>query len=155
MVSITVFSARFQNDMAALSTALIMVPFGSTTFSGRKAPSFGGRRGAIALLKATRAAASPPLRPLFKGDTREQGRKLKTMITLAVKGLDDLPALVPAVKDLGRRHAGYGVTAAHYGTVATALLWTLEKGLGDAFTPPVKAAWTQTYTVLATTMQQA
>ncbi len=97
----------------------------------------------------------PALRPLFKGDTREQGRKLMTMITLAVKGLDDLPALVPAVKDLGRRHAGYGVTAAHYGRVATALLWTLEKGLGDAFTPPVKPAWTQTYTVLATTMQQA
>lgn len=97
----------------------------------------------------------PTLRPLFKGDIKEQGRKLMTMITLAVKGLDDLPALVPAVKDLGRRHAGYGVTAAHYGTVATALLWTLEKGLGDAFTPPVKDAWTQTYTVLANTMQQA
>lgn len=97
----------------------------------------------------------PNLRPLFKGDIREQGRKLMTMITLAVKGLDDLPALVPAVKDLGKRHAGYGVTAAHYGTVATALLWTLEKGLGDAFTPPVKDAWTQTYTVLANTMQSA
>jgi hemoglobin-like flavoprotein len=97
----------------------------------------------------------PALRPLFKGDVKEQGRKLMTMIGLAVKGLDDLPALVPAVKDLGRRHAGYGVKAEHYGTVATALLWTLEKGLGDAFTPPVKAAWTQTYTVLANTMQSA
>lgn len=95
----------------------------------------------------------PALRPLFKGDIKEQGRKLMVMIGLAVKGLDDLSALVPAVKDLGRRHAGYGVKAGDYTTVATALLWTLEKGLGDAFTPEVKAAWTETYMVLAKTMQ--
>ena len=58
-------------------------------------------------------------------------------------------------KELGRRHKGYGVKTEHYGTVATALLWTLEKGLGDAFTPTAKEAWTQTYTVLAKTMQAA
>ena len=54
---------------------------------------------------------------------------------------------------LGRRHADYGVTDAHYDTVGGALLWTLEKGLGSAFTPDVKAAWTTVYTVLATTMK--
>jgi hemoglobin-like flavoprotein len=97
----------------------------------------------------------PALRKLFNGDMKEQGRKLMTMINVAVGSLDKLEAIVPAVKDLGRRHAGYGVQAAHYGTVATALLWTLEKGLGDAFTPAAKEAWTETYTVLATTMQSA
>ena len=97
----------------------------------------------------------PALRPLFKGDIREQGSKLMTMITVAVKGLDDLPSLVPAVKNLGRRHADYGVRPEHYATVATALLWTLEKGLGDAFTPPVKAAWTETYMTLAKNMPSA
>jgi len=97
----------------------------------------------------------PSLRSLFKGDMKEQGRKLMAMINVAVAGLDRLDALVPAVQDLGRRHKGYGVKAEHYGTVATALLWTLEKGLGDAFTPAAKEAWTQTYTVLATTMQAA
>lgn len=97
----------------------------------------------------------PSLRALFKGDMKEQGRKLMTMINVAVGSLDKLDTIVPAVKDLGRRHAGYGVQAAHYGTVAAALLWTLEKGLGDAFTPDAKAAWTETYTVLATTMQNA
>jgi nitric oxide dioxygenase len=53
------------------------------------------------------------------------------------------------------RHAGYGVTAAHYDTVATALLWTLGQGLGDAFTPEVETAWVAAYTLLATTMQAA
>jgi hemoglobin-like flavoprotein len=95
----------------------------------------------------------PSLRPLFTSDLREQGKKLMQMIGTCVKGLDALDALVPVVKSLGTRHAGYGVTDAHYQTVGGALLWTLEKGLGPAFTPDVKAAWTTVYTVLATTMQ--
>lgn len=95
------------------------------------------------------------LKPLFKGDMKEQGRKLMMMITTAVRGLGNLSALVPAVQNLGKRHVGYGVKTEDYGTVGIALLWTLEKGLGDAFTPEVKAAWTEVYTVLATTMQSA
>lgn len=97
----------------------------------------------------------PSLRPLFKGDIKEQGAKLIAMIATAVNGLDRLEAIVPAVQALGRRHAGYGVTAAHYDTVAGALLWTLEKGLGPAFTDDVRGAWTACYTVLADTMKQA
>lgn len=97
----------------------------------------------------------PSLRALFKGDMKEQGRKLMAMINVAVAALDKLDTIVPAVKDLGRRHSGYGVKPQDYGTVATALLWTLEKGLGDAFTPAVKEAWTGTYMVLAQTMQAA
>ena len=60
---------------------------------------------------------------------------------------------MPAVQSLGKRHAGYGVTDAHYETVGGALLWTLEKGLGPTFTPDVKAAWATVYTLLATTMK--
>ena len=97
----------------------------------------------------------PTLKPMFKTDIKEQGKKLMTMITTAVRGLKDLGRLVPAVQDLGRRHTGYGVKEEHYTTVGSALLWTLEKGLGDAFTPEVKEAWTTTYTVLATTMKDA
>ncbi len=95
----------------------------------------------------------PSLRPLFKTDLVEQGKKLMQMIGFAVKGLDTLDQLVPAVQSLGKRHAGYGVTDAHYETVGGALLWTLEKGLGPAFTPDVKAAWATVYTLLATTMK--
>jgi hemoglobin-like flavoprotein len=97
----------------------------------------------------------PNLKPLFKTDIKEQGKKLMQMIGMAVNGLSDLNRLVPAVQDLGRRHVGYGVKDEHYATVGSALLWTLEKGLGDGFTPEVKDAWATTYSVLSTTMQKA
>lgn len=97
----------------------------------------------------------PALKPLFKGDMKEQGRKLMAMIGTAVRGLSDLGALVPAVEALGKRHKGYGVLPAHYDTVAEALLWTLATGLGEAFTAEVKAAWVEVYTVLAGTMKNA
>jgi nitric oxide dioxygenase len=97
----------------------------------------------------------PSLRPLFRGDLKAQGRALMGMIRVVVNGLDRLDQIVPAVQNLGRRHAGYGVKDEHYATVASALLWTLEQGLGPAFTPETREAWTQAYTLLAVTMQTA
>jgi hemoglobin-like flavoprotein len=97
----------------------------------------------------------PSTKELFKGDMKEQGVRFMQMITAAVNGLNDLDALVLAVQDLGRRHGGYGVTEAHYGSMASALLWTLEQGLGEDFTPDVKTAWTETYMLLAGVMQDA
>jgi len=97
----------------------------------------------------------PSLKPLFKGDITEQGKKLMTMIATAVNGLNNLEAIVPAVQQLGKNHAGYGVTDQMYDTVAAALLETLEVGLGDDFTPEVKGAWTEVYVLLATTMKDA
>jgi hemoglobin-like flavoprotein len=95
------------------------------------------------------------LKPLFKGDMTEQGRKLMEIIGTAVTNLGTLEKIIPAVQDLGRRHATYGVQPEHYDTVGTALLWTLRQGLGDAFTPPVEAAWMEAYTILATVMKDA
>jgi len=97
----------------------------------------------------------PALKPLFSTNIKEQGRKLMQMITLAVNGLSDAGTLIPVVQSLGRRHVAYGVQDEHYDTVGRALLWTLEKGLGDGFTPEVKEAWTETYLLLATTMKEA
>lgn len=97
----------------------------------------------------------PELKPLFKSDITEQGKKLMQMITMAVRGLTTLDKLVPAVEDLGRRHVAYGVRAKDYDTVGGALLWTLEQGLGSDFTPEVKDAWATVYGILATTMQGA
>jgi nitric oxide dioxygenase len=77
------------------------------------------------------------------------------VLAVAVRGLDDLPTLVPVVQALGARHAGYGVKDEHYGTVASALLYTLDKGLGDKFTSEVKDAWVEVYTILANTMKDA
>ena len=97
----------------------------------------------------------PALKLLFKVDMREQGRKLMQVIGFAVSKLDTLDELVPDVEALGRRHAGYGVKDADYDTVGAALLWTLEQGLGAAFTPEVKSAWTTVYQLLASTMKGA
>jgi len=99
---------------------------------------------------------APEVKPLFaESDMSEQGKKLMQMITVAVKGLDNLGELVPAVQKLGERHNTYGVKAEHYDFVGSALLDTLEKGLGDAFTPETKEAWTITYTTLAGVMIEA
>jgi hemoglobin-like flavoprotein len=97
----------------------------------------------------------PSLRAMFKADMADQRRKLMQMLTAAVKGLPRLDRLVPVVEDLGRRHAAYGVTDDHYDTVGAALLWTLEKGLGDAFTAEAREAWTTVYGLLASTMKNA
>src|SRR5215218_2895568 len=74
----------------------------------------------------------PALESLFKGDIVEQGRKLMQMIGMAVKSLDRLEQVLPAVRALGARHAGYGVRERDYDTVGRALIWTLKKGLGEA-----------------------
>jgi hemoglobin-like flavoprotein len=100
-------------------------------------------------------ALDPSLKQLFEGDMTEQGRLLMTMIGTAVANLGSLEKIVPAVQDLGRRHATYGVQPRHYDTVGAALLWTLGQGLGDAFTPPVEAAWTEAYTIVSTVMKEA
>jgi len=97
----------------------------------------------------------PSLRQMFRGDMAEQRKKLMQMLTAAVKGLDRLDQLVPVVQTLGRRHATYGVNDAHYDTVGTALLWTLQKGLGPLFTPEAREAWATVYGLLATTMKEA
>jgi len=96
----------------------------------------------------------PSLKSLFKGDMNEQGRKLMSMIGVAVANLDNLNAIVPAIQQLGARHAGYGVPTESYATVGAALLWTLEQGLGPDYTPEMAQAWTDCYTTVATVMQQ-
>jgi nitric oxide dioxygenase len=97
----------------------------------------------------------PSLRSLFKSDIEAQSKKLMQMLAIAVNGLDRLETIVPAVQALGARHAAYGVTDAHYDTVGSALLWTLEQGLGSAFTPKAREAWTAVYLLLADTMKAA
>jgi hemoglobin-like flavoprotein len=110
---------------------------------------------AAALFYARLFELDPALRPLFRGDMAEQGRKLMTMIATAVSALERLDTIVPAVRALGIRHAGYQIADEHYATVGAALLWTLEKGLGPDFTGEVRAAWITTYSLLANTMMEA
>lgn len=98
----------------------------------------------------------PGLRPLFDGtDFREQGRKLMQTLGVAVAGLDRLEQLVPALQQLARRHVSYGVRDEHYATVGAALVWTLEQGLGPAFTPAARQAWTDLYAMVSGVMRDA
>ncbi len=97
----------------------------------------------------------PSLKPLFKGDITEQGKKLMAMLDTAVKLLKEPEKLLPAVEKLGIGHVKYGVKTEHYDTVGAALLKTLEIGLGDEFTTPVKRAWAAVYKTLSTTMINA
>jgi len=98
---------------------------------------------------------APEVKPIFKSDIKEQGKKLMQMIGVAVAGLDNLGELTPAVAALGKRHSGYGVAESHYDSVGEALLWTLDQGLGEKFTDEVKQSWTTVYTTLAGVMIEA
>jgi hemoglobin-like flavoprotein len=98
---------------------------------------------------------APKVRPLFPADISGQKEKLMSMIGTAVNNLHQVEKIVPAVQDLGRRHVAYGVTAEHYKPVGEALIWTLDKGLGEKFTPEVKAAWLATYSTLEGVMTAA
>ncbi|CAM9670726.1 unnamed protein product [Discosporangium mesarthrocarpum] len=84
----------------------------------------------------------PETKGLFE-DTDMESQKEKLMKTLgvAVSMLNDLDGLVPILQDLGRRHIDYGVKANMYPMVMESLLWTLEKGLGEEWTPEAAAAW--------------
>jgi hemoglobin-like flavoprotein len=100
-------------------------------------------------------AIAPEVKPLFKGDIAVQSRKLMDTLALAVGMLRDMPTLVITLEGLARRHVGYGVKDEHYDKVGEALLWTLEKGLGDAFTAQVRDAWTALYVAVAKIMRDA
>jgi hemoglobin-like flavoprotein len=107
---------------------------------------------AAALFYKNLFEADPTLKPLFKGDMDEQGKKLMQMIGAAVGKLGDLDTLIPILQSLAKRHTGYGVQESHYATVGAALLKTLEQGLGQAFTPPVSASWATVYGVMSKVM---
>ncbi len=99
---------------------------------------------------------APEVKPYFaNSDMKEQGSKLMATLAVVVNGLRDLDKIVPVAQDLAVRHVDYGVKASDYDKVGASLLRTLEKGLGDAFTPDVKDAWTTAYGTLSTVMKDA
>jgi hemoglobin-like flavoprotein len=100
-------------------------------------------------------ADHPDLRALFKHDMRIQGVKLMTMLAMVVYHLHEPGHVLPAIRDLGVRHVGYGVEVTQYAALKDALLWTLEQALGEDYTPAVRDAWTVCYDDLAGAMQAA
>ena len=92
---------------------------------------------------------APSVRVMFPTDMTEQRRKLMATLAVVVNGLGNLESVLPAASALAVRHVSYGVKAEHYPVVGAALLWTLEKGLGEAWTPDVAEAWTAAYGTLS------
>lgn len=92
---------------------------------------------------------APAVRPLFVRDLRKQGMMLMQAIGLAVRNLDTPAALLDTLHTMGRRHVEYGAQPAHYDVVGEVLLWTLQKGLGEAFTDEVREAWAEAFALLA------
>lgn len=101
-------------------------------------------------------ATAPEVRPLFsRTSVPEQSKKLLATLAYVITRLDRLESIVADVEALARRHVHYGVQEHHYVLVGQALLWTLEQGLGDAWTPEVQAAWQACYTLLSEAMLNA
>jgi hemoglobin-like flavoprotein len=92
---------------------------------------------------------APAVKSMFPSDMTEQRKKLMAMLAVVVNGLGNLESVLPAASALAIRHVSYGAKAEHYPVVGAALLWTLEKGLGEAWTPDVAAAWTAAYGTLS------
>jgi len=92
---------------------------------------------------------APQVRALFPDDMTEQRKKLMATLAIVVNGLTNLDAILPAASALAKRHVSYGAEPAHYPVVGSALLWTLEQGLGPSWTPEVAAAWTAAYGTLS------
>jgi nitric oxide dioxygenase len=92
---------------------------------------------------------APQVKAMFPSDLTEQRKKLMATLAVVVNGLSNLESVLPAASALAIRHVAYGAKAKHYPVVGGALLWTLEKGLGDAWTPEVASAWTAAYGTLS------
>jgi hemoglobin-like flavoprotein len=92
---------------------------------------------------------APMVKAMFPTDMTEQRRKLMATLAVVVGGLGNLESVLPAASALAKRHVSYGAKAEHYPVVGSALLWTLEKGLGDGWTPDVAEAWTAAYGTLS------
>lgn len=84
----------------------------------------------------------PSLRQLFKIDMKEQSKKLVATLDALVESVDDWEKIVPVLRDLGQRHAGYGVKEQHYDKVCSALVWAFGQALQPGFDDEVRAAWT-------------
>jgi hemoglobin-like flavoprotein len=97
---------------------------------------------------------APGVRHLFKGDVKEQSRKLMSMVTYVIAKLDKLDSILGEIKSLAQRHNKYGAKKEHYAVVGECLIYTLKTGLGDRWNAQTEAAWLKVYSILSDAMIQ-
>ena len=95
---------------------------------------------------------APETRPMFADDIAPQAARTIRAVATVVDQLDEPERVTALLTELGARHARYGLRAEHFPVVGGALLWTLEQGLGDAFSAEVRDAWGALWTAVAATM---
>lgn len=93
-------------------------------------------------------------RNLFTGDMKILGAMLMGTLELAVRNLDRLETILPAMRTPGQVYMGYGVRVEHFAIVSDAFLGMLEQAFGSSFTPELKEAWAAAYMTLAGVMQE-
>lgn len=98
---------------------------------------------------------APHLKHMFKSDMKNQAQKLISMVTVVITKLDKLDQILPEVKALSKRHVNYGVNKSHFTPVVSSLLWTLEQGLSERWTPQLKAAWVEVLELISNAMISA
>src|SRR6185369_13753169 len=97
-------------------------------------------------------ALDAQLRSLFRDDLVEQGRNLTAMLSVLAANMARPEKISVALRQLGKRHASYGVEPRHFVTVEDALLFALEHALIDVFTAEVKAAWQAAFALVSSAM---
>ncbi len=97
---------------------------------------------------------APDVRAMFPADMTAQSTKLVDELVYLVGAAGDLERFLADARELGLRHAGYGVAAAHFGPVEEALVFALEQALGTDWTEEAAAAWHGLYWLVAESMQQ-
>lgn len=95
---------------------------------------------------------APEVRHMFKGNTKEQAKKLMNMVTLIVSKLQKLDDILDEIKHLAQRHGKYGAHPAHYAVVGECLIWTLQQGLAEKWNTEVEEAWVKVYGILSDAM---
>ncbi|MBK7076137.1 MAG: alpha/beta fold hydrolase [Myxococcales bacterium] len=99
-------------------------------------------------------ALEPAVTPLFQHAAATQPRMLAVALKLAVEHLRDPVALVAFLEDLGRRHHGKGVTAAHFTSMSEALIETLAAA-DPGWNDEVRRGWTIAWNGVAQVMRRA
>lgn len=95
----------------------------------------------------------PSIQYLFRGDLDAQKQRLMGMFNIAVRGLDKLDDMLPALRDLGSRHTGYKVLPLHYDTMGKALILMVSEILGEEANEEIETAWANAYKHWANAMK--
>ncbi|MGQ8871718.1 NO-inducible flavohemoprotein [Paenibacillus sp. TSA_86.1] len=100
----------------------------------------------------TMFAAHPELLNIFNHANQKQGRQqaaLANMVYTAALHIDNLAAILPAVRQVAHKHRSLGIVPEQYSIVGTYLLQAIKDVLGDAATDEILTAWGDAYQVIA------